>query len=142
MNYVQTPFNATTPLHNVSMTFKVESVTPQYEVLDPSDIPPATTRVFIEQQGDDLISPNGRWWADASKYNLGSQDGETITFTVPLTPDQWTNVYGQYDPNAFHAALENIGWVGFTCGGQYTAGHGVALGSGTAKYLLIDFHVD
>ena len=88
VNYVQTPFNATTILHNVSITFKVESDAPQYEVIDTTDILPATIHLFFEQQGDDLVNPDGRWWAGASNYNLGSQDNETITFIVPLTPDQ------------------------------------------------------
>lgn len=142
VNYVQTPFNTTTLLHNVSISFRVESSTPQYTVLDPSDISPATIHVFIDQQGDDLVNPNGRWWAHASGYNLGSRDGEPITFSVQLTPDQWSNVNGKYDPHAFYAALHNIGWVGLTCGGQYFWGHGVGLDSGTAKFVLIDFHVD
>jgi len=141
VNYVQTPFNATTTLHNVSITFKVESDAPQYKVLDPSDILPATIHLFIEQQGDDLVNPNGRWWALASGYNLGSQDNETITFVVPLTSDQWSNVYGQHDPQAFSGALENIGWVGLTCGGHYFWGHGVALAGGSAKLILNDFRV-
>ncbi len=89
-----------------------------------------------------LPDPNGRWWAGASVYNLGSQDNTTITFVVPLTPDQWSNVYGQRDPQAFYAALANIGWIGVTCGGQYFWGHGVALSGGSAKYILVDFQVD
>ena len=141
VNYVQTPFNATTTLHNVRVTFRVESSAAQYAVLDPGDISPATVHLFIEQQGDDLSSPNGRWWAQAGGYNLGSQDNETITLSVPLTPDQWTNVYGQRNARDFPAALGNIGWVGLTCGGQYFWGHGVALGSGTARFILIDFQM-
>jgi hypothetical protein len=142
VNYVQTPFNATTTLHNVSLTFRVESSAPQYEVLDPSDILPATIHLFIEQQGEDLSNPNGRWWAQAGGYNLGSQDNETITLSVPLTSDQWTNVDGQYNPQEFAAALENVGWIGLTFGGQYFWGHGVALGNGSAKFILIDFQVN
>jgi hypothetical protein len=142
VNYVQTPFNATMTLHSVSITFRVESDSAQYVVVDPSDHPPATVRLFFEQQNDDLSNPNGRWWADASVYNLDSQDWHTITFTVPLTSDQWTNVYGQHDPQAFAAALKNIGWVGMTFGGQYFAGHGVALSGGSAKYVLISYSVN
>jgi uncharacterized protein YndB with AHSA1/START domain len=142
VNYVQTPFNATMTPHRMSMTFKVESNAPQYEVLDPGDHLPATIRLFFEQQGDDLKDPNGRWWADAKFYNLGSQDGDTITFMFPLTSDQWTNVYGQQDQQAFTAALANVGWVGLTCGGQYFAGHGVALRSGNAKFVLVHFQVN
>jgi hypothetical protein len=142
VNYVQTPFNATTVLHNVSITFKVESSAPQYDVLDSSDISPATIHLFIEQRGDDLVIANGRWWAQVSGYNLGSHDSETITSIVPLTPDQWSNVYGKNDAQAFYAALENIGWIGLTCGGQYFWGHGVAMDSGSAKFILIDFQVN
>ena len=141
VGYVQTPFNTTTTPHTMSMTFKVESKAAQYVVLDPSDHLPATLRLFFEQRGDDLRDPNGRWWTYGKFYNLGSQDGDTITFMFPLTFDQWSNVYGQQDQGAFSAALANVGWVGFTCGGQYFAGHGVALSSGSAKFVLIDFYV-
>ncbi len=142
VNYVQTPFNATTTLHTVNVTFRVESESPEYKVIDPNDILPATVHIFFEQKNDDLRNPNGRWWAGASGYNLGSQDNKTITFTVPLTPDRWSNVYGEYDSVAFYSALNNVGWIGWTCGGQYFWGHGVAISSGSAKLILIDFSVD
>lgn len=142
VNYVQTPFRATVALHSVTMTFKVSSDAPEYVVLDPGDILPATIHLFFEQQGDDLSNPNGRWWAQSGGYNLGSHDNETITITVPLTADQWTNVYGQYDAQAFASALANIGWIGLTYGGQYFWGHGVALASGRATFMLINYQVD
>ena len=142
VNYVQTPFNATGALHSISITFKVESGSPQYFVIDPTDILPATVHLFIEQKNDDLVNPNGRWWSNSSGYNLGSQDNETLTINMPLTSDLWTNVYGQQDPQAFAAALANIGWVGITCGGQYFWGHGVAVATPSAKYILIDYQVN
>ena len=142
INYIETPFNATIPLHSITIVFKVESETPQFVVVDSSDHLPATCRLMIEQQNDDLADPNGRWRADASIYNLGSQDGQIITHTVALTPDQWTNVNGQENASAFGSALANIGWVGLTFSGQYFAGHGVAIGSGTAKFVLIGNSID
>jgi len=143
VNYVQTPFYATTTPHSLRITFRVDSDAPQYEVMDPADILPATVHVFFEQKNDDLTTPNGRWWADTSGYNLGSHDGETITITVPFDPTQWSNVEDDpLDPQSFYAALNNVGWIGVTCGGQYFWGHGVALGHGTAQYTLIDFQVD
>jgi hypothetical protein len=142
VNYVQTPFNATTTLHNVNVTFKVESVEPQYVVIDPTDIPPATVHIFFEQQNSSLSDANGRWWAGPSQYNLGSKDNTIVSFSVPLTPDQWSNVYGQRDSKSFYAALANVGWIGVTFGGQYFWGHGVALASGSAKYILIGFQVN
>jgi hypothetical protein len=142
VNYVQTPFNVTMTPHTMSMTFKVESNAAQYVVLDPGDHVPATLRLFFEQKGDDLRDPNGRWWTYGKFFNLGSQDGTTITLMFPLTADQWSNVYGQQDQGAFSAALANVGWVGFTCGGQLFAGHGVALSSGSAKFILMNFQVN
>lgn len=142
VNYVQTPLNATMALHNVSMIFRIESVTPQYRVIDSSDVLPATVHLFFEQRNDDLVDPNGRWWAGASVYDLGSQDNATIALVVPLTPDQWSNVDGQRDAKSFYAALGNVGWIGVTCGGQYFWGHGVALTGGRAKYILVNLSVN
>lgn len=141
VHYVQTPFSATTTPTIVSITFKVQSESPQYVVIDPTDIPPATVRLFFEQQNDNLASPNGRWWYNQIIYNLGSQDNQTLTVTVPFAADQWTNVNGDQNPQAFAAALANIGWVGMTFGGQYFAGHGVAISSGSAKFILINYSV-
>jgi hypothetical protein len=143
VNYIQTPINATIVLHSVHLTFRVDSAAPQYGVIDPNDILPATVHVFFEQQNDDLSNPNGRWWADPSGYDLGSHDNETITMIVPFDPSQWSNLDDDaYDPAAFYAALGNVGWIGVTCGGQYFWGHGVALSGGAASYVLVDFHVD
>lgn len=143
VNYIQTPFNATAVLHTVHLTFRVDSAAPQYEVIDPNDILPPTVHIFFEQRNDDLSNHNGRWWADTSGYSLGSRDNQTITIIVPFDPSQWSNVYDDpYDAPAFYAALGNVGWIGVTCGGQYFWGHGVALTSGSASYVLVDFHVE
>jgi hypothetical protein len=142
VNYIQTPFNSTTAQHSVSMTFRVDSSEAEYAVLDPGDTLPATFHVFIEQKNDDLSNPNGRWWAQSGGYNFGSHDNETTTLSVSLTADQWTNVNGQYDANEFTNALENIGWIGISFGGQFFWGHGVAMRGGSAKFILIDFQVN
>jgi len=142
VNYVETPFNSTTALHNLSVTFMVEDDAAQYVVIDTTDHLPATCRLMIEIQNDDLSDPNGRWWAQASMYDLGSQDNQVLTISIPLTSDQWTNVVGQHDSQAFAQALANIGWVGVTFGGQFFAGHGVAISGGSAKYVLINYTVD
>jgi len=143
VNYLQTPFNLTTTPENLTLTFEVESDAPQYVVEDPADTLPATFRPFFEVQNDDLVNPNGRWWADTSAaiYNLGSQDGQTLTFVMPLTPNLWANVDGQQDAQEFAAALANVGWVGMTFGGQTFAGHGVAISSGSAKFILINYSI-
>ena len=142
VNYVQTPYYTTTTPHNVTVVFRVESHAPVYWLADSADILPATVHVFFEQKNDDLINPDGRWWAQSSVYDLGSQDNTTITLILPLIPEQWSNVYGKHDAQSFYAALANVGWIGITCGGQNFWGHGVGLQSGTAKYVLVDFEVN
>ena len=140
LNYVQTPFDATKTPQAVTITFKVESTNPQYEVF--GDTLPATFRLYLERKDDlDLQNPNGRWWANGSKYDLGPQDNQVHVITVPLTPDKWSNVYGKFDTKAFESALANVGWFGLTFGGQDFAGHGVALTSGTSKFILINYEV-
>lgn len=139
VNYLQTPFEATTKPSFVTITFKVESTKPQYVVF--GDKLPATFELFFEQKNAKLSEENGRWWAPASKYDLGPDD-EVRLISVPLTPDHWTNVNGKQDAKAFAAALANVGWFGLTFGGQSFAGHGVALNSGRAKFILIDYEVE
>jgi hypothetical protein len=142
VNYVQTPFQMTTLLHNVTVTFVVKSSGAQYSVLDPTDHPPATVHLFFEQRDDVLIDPDGRWWAGASEYDLGSEDGQTMQFVIPLTPDQWTNVDGQSNSEGFYNSLQNIGWIGLTFGGQYFWGHGVAMSGGSAQFVLLSLQVN
>jgi hypothetical protein len=140
VGYVETPFQTTETLSSVTITFRVVNNGAQYVVSDPTDIPPATFRLIIEQQGDNLADPNGRWWDDTFIYNLGSQDNQTLSVTIPITLATWSNVNGQHDADGFAAAMKNIGWVGVTFGGQYFAGHGAALSSGSAQFVLIDYH--
>lgn len=140
LGYVETPFVATTSPHSVTVVFQVFANAAQYQLL--GDTLPPTCHLFFEQKNDDLVNPNGRWWAPSSIYNLPSQNGDVIVTTIPLTPDQWTNVNGQHDAAAFSAALANVGWFGFTFGGQSYAGHGVAVGSGASKFVLINYVVN
>ncbi len=140
VNYVQTPFEASAPLHSVTITFEVKDDDAQWTAF--SDKTPATFRLFFEQKNDDLSSADGRWWAQSSEYDLGSNDNQVLTETIPLTSNLWTNVYGQHDNTAFLAALKNVGWFGLTFGGQDFAGHGNALISGSATFLLINYEVD
>jgi|ERR1700733_120306 len=142
VNYVQTPFNKTTTLRNVTITFTVESDDPRYHVMDDKDHLPATFHVFMERQNDNLEAEGGRFWAQPSKYNLGSDDNHQITITVPLTSDCWTDVDGKNNSDSFQDLLKNIGWIGITFGGQFFFGHGVALAGGSAKFVLVDFFVN
>jgi hypothetical protein len=142
VNYIQTPFRTIATPTSIRLVFKIESDLAEYNVIDSTDTLPATVHVFFEQQNDDLRNPDGRWWSYESGYNLGSQDNNTITIIVPLTPDKWSNVIGQHDSISFYAALKNVGWVGVTCGGRNFWGHGVAVRGGSAKYILVSLRID
>lgn len=152
VNYVASPFKATIPLHMVTITFEVESTNPVYYVLDPGDHPPATFHPFFMVRGYNLSSANDRWWGSISGFNmdgynsggydLGSRDNQVLVMSIPLTSDNWSNVYGKHDSTAFAAALANVGWFGLTFGGQFFWGHGVAMASGSAKFVLINYVVD
>jgi len=146
VNYVQTPFRATSIPNSVTIKFRIQRITPeQFVIADPTDTPPPTVRLFFERQDDDFSNPNGRWWSYASAYDLSRASVFDTWITVPFTPNQWDNANGkggQLNPRAFDAALKNIGWVGITFGGQRLAGHGVAINSDSAKYILVDYTVD
>lgn len=152
VGYLLTPFKATEPLHQLTMTFEVENNNAQYHVMDPKDHPPATLHLIFAVRGFNLTDENDRWWANVPGFNndgynnggydLGSQDNQVLVMSVPLTSDYWTNVYGKQNANAFDAALKNVGWFGLTFGGQYFWGHGVTLTGGTAKFILINYVVD
>jgi hypothetical protein len=141
LGYVETSFTATTTPHAVTVTFQVDADAAQYEVAS-GDVLPPTCHLFFEQKNDDLVNPNGRWWAPSTMYDIPSQNGQVVVMTIPLTPDQWTNVYGQQDATAFAVALANVGWFGITFGGQDFAGHGVTVTAGSSKFVLINYVVN
>jgi hypothetical protein len=101
----------------------------------------ARVRLFLQQRGDTLTAqePYKRWW---SLPYVELLEGE-FTLSVPLSPSQWTSVFGQSGaevPNEFNAAIPNLENVGFTFGGTF-AGHGVFVGSGNARFVLKEFSV-
>ncbi len=101
---------------------------------------------FLLQRGASLTSnPHDRWWSNPIAIKL--EHGEFV-LRVPLTPDQWTNVYAQKGNadastlKGFQLALDQIGRVGFTFGGGFFFGHGVRVKNGTAKFSLSGFEVE
>lgn len=145
IHYVQTPYNASSPLPTkVSMTFRIDSspdAVYKGEV-DPSAGNPATFHLFLERRGDNFRKEYYRWWAGDGGYVLGSNDNSVLTIEVPLTADKWTSVYGHHNNAEFVDTLNNLGWVGITFGGRNYWGHGVNMLEGKAKFTLLDFRVD
>jgi hypothetical protein len=143
LNYVKTPYSPTKIATQVKVTFRVDSSSDViYDSVDPAARNPATFHLFLERRGDDLTKPNYRWWSGDGGYTLGSQDNSTVTITVPLRPEYWTNVNGQCDATEFNQTLQDLAFVGMTFGGQDSWGHGVNLKSGAARFTLVDYSLE
>jgi hypothetical protein len=114
--------------------------------LDNTCATPATVRLFLERKNDDFSEEFYRWWAHTISYDLQATPGN-ITLTVPLTPDQWSSVYGKTGNDdaaalaGFRDALQNLGNVGMTFGGGCFFGHGVNVSGGSARFALINYTI-
>lgn len=142
LQYVQTPFRASTRHNLLSITFRIDANGAAYNGrVHPDAWDPATIRLFIERRGDDLRKEFYRWWASGHAYVLGSKDNTVVTIEVPLSPDYWTSVYGHHDAAEFTATLNDIGYVGITFGGSNYFASGVNMQGSKATFTLIDFQI-
>ena len=149
VNYVINSYSGPAT-HSVSMTFQIVTTgVPTFNYIMETDntcVTAATVRLFLERKNDDLSQEFYRWWANPMVYDLQPTSGD-VTMTVPLTPDQWSSVYGKVgNQNAttlagFQDALTNLGDVGMTFGGGCFAGHGVNVSGGTARFALIGYTI-
>jgi hypothetical protein len=149
VNYVTNSYTESVS-HNVSMTFQILTTgAPTFNYMMETGntcATSATVRLFLERKNDDLSQEFYRWWANSAIYDL-QPTSENVTMTVPLTPDQWSSVYGKPgNLNAttlagFHDALTNLGHVGMTFGGGCFAGHGVNVSGGSARFALISYSI-
>jgi hypothetical protein len=101
----------------------------------------ARVRLFLQQQGDTLTArePNKRWWSTAY---VELKEGD-FTLNVPVSPDQWSSVFGRRGdevPHEFNSAISQLANVGFTFGGTF-AGHGVFVAGGNARFILKQYSV-
>lgn len=145
-----TDFHSGPVSHSVSMTFQIVTTgAPVFNYVMESDNTcntPATVRLFLERKHDDLAEEFYRWWANPVGYELQPTSGG-VTLTVPLTPDQWSSVYGKFgNYNAttlagFQDVLTNLGRAGMTFGGGCFFGHGVNVSGGTARFVLISYTI-
>ena len=100
----------------ISMTFTLSGTGTLYPV-QVGELPPATLRLFVS--GDPSGYSATRWWCPTSKTDLIVPGTYTVTCTIS---SEWTGVGGGMPT----PAIGGINYVGYTTGGQYFAGHGVA----------------
>jgi hypothetical protein len=102
---------------------------------------PASVRLLIQRRGDDFTREFYRWWSNPEAIVLAPG---RHAITVPLAPDQWSNVLGKKGdaaPEEFRLALVDAGRVGMTFGGGCFFGHGVSVSGGPAILRLTRFEV-
>lgn len=81
-----------------------------------------------------------RWWSNPQAVQLAPGSFELV---VPLTPDNWSDIYGQSgsaNPDQFALALQHPAMLGFSFGGGCFFGHGVNTSNGTATFVVINYY--
>ena len=110
---------------------------------------PAHARFYLQRKRDDLSGRGEyefyRWFSNEVAYELAAGD---VDLSAPLTPDQWTSVFGKkgHDNSAatlgFVQALQDLANVGFVFGGGCFYGHGVNVSGGTARFSLQEYSIN
>jgi hypothetical protein len=109
---------------------------------------PAHARFFLQRRGDNMTGRGAmryyRWWANPQAFKL---ENGAMTLTVPLSPSEWSSVYGEKGDSSpaatkgFQDALADLSAVGLTFGGGNFFGHGVRVSAGAARFYLRSFEV-
>jgi hypothetical protein len=131
-NYAFTSYSAALtgrPALSVALEFHG---TVRYD-LEPTNtcVSPPTARLLIWTRATQIdAGAHNRWWSNPLAFGL--DDGNTAILTVPLAPDQWSSVYGEFGNGSdvaladWNTTLAKPYRVGFTMGGGCFFGHGVA----------------
>jgi hypothetical protein len=143
VNYITKDTTPVTSNETVTMVFRVDYDPTTVFNFDPSECAtPASVYLMLQRRDDDMQSDDYRWWSVHTPLQQGS--GNVITVSVPLQPAYWTNLYGQPGStrtDGFNAALANLAHIGMTFGGGCSAGHGINVSGGKAKFTLISYEV-
>jgi hypothetical protein len=109
-------------------------------------ISPAKVRpYFAVSENDPRYNDTGRWWSNPIAFELDTlpaNANQTVTLTIPLTPDAWSDVNGEFGnlnantTSQFAATKLKVAELGLTFGGGCFFGHGVSVQGGTAKFEL------
>jgi hypothetical protein len=106
---------------------------------------PAGVRAIVWSYNAAIPMEFQRWWSNPGVIRLIDAAQGLVTLTIPITPDQWSSVYGKrgnLDASTlagFNAALSRPYFVGLTFGGGSFFGHGVYLSGGDAEFQLLEF---
>jgi len=101
----------------------------------------AHASLYFQKRGDDFTdkNPSGRFF---QKTWTRLEGLGTLSMTVPLDPDHWTNILNQADPAGFAATTADLQTVGITFGGGCFAGHGLWTSSGTVLFTMESYKME
>ncbi len=100
------------------------------------DINPPTLHLFMWRKGDDLSCAGAFNFYRLFAARTPLVAGANQTVSVKIDSTQWIGCFGAVDANSFQGTLSNLLGAGFVFGGQYFAGHGIYLSSGTASFKI------
>jgi hypothetical protein len=106
-----------------------------------TDINPPTLHLFLWRKGDDLSCAGAFNWYRQFSARTPLVVGDNQVISMKLDPTLWYGCYGPGDAAAFQGLLSNLLGAGFVFGGQWFAGHGVYLSSGSATFKINSFTV-
>ena len=147
MNYLQTPSALAVLRGTVFVSLQVNTIGPVvFNSLDPiagSCGIPASVRPFLWANGTGN-GPDDRWWSNPRSFPLAEG---SATISVPLSPEFWSNVNGQFGNTdaatkyRFEKARLNVTRLGLTFGGGCSFGHGINVRGGRAQFRLTEYAV-
>src|ERR1044072_1901128 len=107
---------------------------------------PAYLRFYFETDTSGKFEYTDYWWSNPvhanldDLKNLGDQT-LVVDMSDPAMWSDWNGQFGTTDPVAFAAAVKNVKFVGLSFGGGcfFENGVGIAAGSGSGSFRLMDF---
>lgn len=135
------------PGATITMNFTI-SGTGTFAAMDPGEGPPCHVDLYFQHVNDDLSGQGPaqfyRWFSKAQAKPLapGSFSITTTLDVANFVPVGGNLSSGGITPDAgFADCLANAAFVGYTFGGQYFAGHGVAVTGGTMHFHLDNYTI-
>ncbi len=133
----------------LSMTIQITTTgTPNFRYDSNPDntctVPAHVRPYFAVSESNPEYNTTGRWWSNPVAYQLAAG---SITLTIPLTPESWSDVNGEFGNsnattlNRFAATKAAVQEIGMTFGGGCFFGHGVSVENGTATFQLLSYSI-
>lgn len=147
MHYLFTPSALAAISGTVVVTIRITTDGPVvFNSLDPITSNcsiPASVRPFF-WANDNGNGSYDRWWSNPRSLPLGAA---TATVSVPLLPEYWSSVNGQFASAdnatrlAFARAKLSATRLGLTFGGGCSFGHGINIAGGSAQFQLTGYAI-